>query len=175
MTSQQRRDTVGTTVSTGRTHLQINRTKPFDPSDFIDNTGWTIWRGLADGSGLNGEPQQCAASLALVSIDLVKVRLVTCLKGKEAAVDGEEFLRRLKDNGRPRLDAQVLETLLKNQNLIPTAWKRLKKVCFAGTELRTSGGFRYVLFLYWDGTQWGSDYEWLKHNFDTDTPAAVGG
>ena len=170
-----RRDAVSTTVSTRRTHLTINRTKSFDPSDFIDHTGWTIWRGPADGSGREGEEQQCKEGLALSSIDLAKVRLVTCLKGKEIAVDGEEFIRRLKDGGRPRLDAQVLETLLKNQNFIPNTWKRRKKVCFTGTELRTSGGYRYILFLYWDGTQWGSDYEWLNHNFDADTPAAVGG
>ena len=165
-----------TTVSTGRTHLKINRTKPFDPEDFLDQPYWLIWCGPVNRDGFKGKPQQCVASLALVSIDLAKVRLVACLKGKEIVVNGEEFLHRLKRAKHLRLDAQVLQALLQNQHLIPDAWKKVERVCFMGTELLLApSGQRYVLFLKWNGTEWCFGYERLTSDFGADTPAAVGG
>ena len=164
---------MSTTVSTGRTHLRINRTKPFDSVHFIGE-GWSIWRGPMDREGLDGEEQQCGESLALTEVDIAKVARKTCLDTDETYVIGEELLLRLKNDKALLFDAEVCKTLYENQHLIPDSWKG-KCIYFFGTELRSRNGDRCVLCLCWYDARWRVDYCWLDLSFDSRDCVAVGG
>jgi hypothetical protein len=98
--------------------LSIDRTTPFNPAAFIGNA-WTIWRGPADGTGLDGDEEQDERSLALTTIDLTTVRIETMLTEGERLITGEERLTRLKEKNHIRLDAKVFQTLWQNQHLHP--------------------------------------------------------
>jgi hypothetical protein len=69
--------------------------------------------------------------------------------------------------GKPVLNANVLDYLLKNPHLIPEEWKG-KRVCFWGTIYRSSiSGDPYVRYMSWtvrclSGTpRWHGDFCWL--------------
>jgi hypothetical protein len=138
--------------------LQIDRTKPFDPVEFIGK-GWTI-------------DEQDKRSLDLNEIDLNKVSLETILKEGESIVNGEEKLKRLKESGKIRLDAFVFKTLWDNKELIPEEWEG-KYVSFDGTILRYSSGIRCVLYLYWSDGEWDWSYGWLDDDWSVRYPSAV--
>lgn len=70
------------------------------------------------------------------------------------------------------LNANLLDYLLANQNLIPQEWKG-KVVFFWGTIYRDSDGNLYVRCLYWDGSQWSWRFLWLVHGWVSNYPAAV--
>ena len=55
------------------------------------------------------------------------------------------------------MNANVLDSLLKNTHLIPEFWKELK-VFFWGTIYRTKDGSLYVRYLKWDGRIWDWGY-----------------
>ena len=149
--------------------IPIDRSIPFNPAAFIGN-GWSIWRGPADGNGLKGVKDQDERSLALTQINLADIQLVTCLKGAETVVKGEEKQCRLKVDGRVRLDAKVFQTFWENQALIPERFKEkvngnIQFTYFDGTVLRDPGGHRYVLYLCWDGGAWSWDVDWLGNDW----------
>lgn len=157
--------------------VKIDRTKPFNPAEFI-GAGWSVWRGPADGDGLTGEEEQDPRSLALTELDLTKVKLETCLCKDEPSVTGEERLRRLREAGRIRLDAKVFETFRRNPYLIPKQWKEktngnITYVFFDGTVLRSPDGRRFTLCLYWRDGQWRWDYRWLDRGRSAFRPSAV--
>ena len=157
--------------------VKIDRSKPFDPAKFI-GTGWTIWKGPANGDGLTGVEDQDKRSLALTEFDLTKVRFVDTLKSGESVVNGEEKQKRLAKAGHIRLDAGVFLTLWGNQALIPALWKEpiggnTRYIYFDGTILRGSNGGRYVLCLCWDGRRWGWYYGYLGNDWDSSGPSAV--
>src|SRR3989344_8475215 len=62
--------------------IQINRSKPFNPAEFI-GAGWSVWRGPANGHGLEGEEERDPRSAMLTELDIGQVQLVTCLKQNE--------------------------------------------------------------------------------------------
>jgi hypothetical protein len=82
----------------------------FNPETLLGK-GWSIWRGPADGDGLQGEEQQDSRSLALQEVDLSQVLFETNLKPDEFRIVGEEKLRRLKEKGVIRLDARIGQAL----------------------------------------------------------------
>ena len=117
-------------------------------------------------------------SLKLNEIDLTKIEFANMLKDGETSIVGEEKLRRLKKDGRIRLDAKIFQTLWEDQSLIPESWKvkingEIRFIYFDGTILRFSDGDRYVLYLYWDDGQWYWDYRWLDHVFRAHRSSAV--
>ena len=164
----------GARLVVGRPILTIDRSTPFDPAMVIGD-GWSIWRGPADGGGLNGEEQECKASLACTSIDLTKTALINCRRdcGQER-LQGEVFLRRVRNGWSPVLDAKIGQTLFENSYFIPESWKKTP-VYFMGTELRAASGSRCVLCLCWNGTRWDRYYYWLGHDFNSSHSAVVGG
>src|SRR3989344_652787 len=74
--------------------IPIDRTTPFNPTEFI-GAGWTIWKGPAEGNGVEGDEEQDKRSLALTTLDVTRLRLETTLKGEETFIVGEEKLKRL--------------------------------------------------------------------------------
>lgn len=157
--------------------ILIDRSKPFDPSKFLGK-GWTIWRGPADGNGLEGEEEQDARSLAITELDLSKVRLVTTFKKGETAVKGEENLCRLREASYICLDAGIFQTFWNQQEPIPRLLKELTNggytyVFFKGTILRNPSGRRYVLYLLLVGGGWRWSCSWLDCDWNDVDPSAV--
>lgn len=145
--------------------VAINHNR-FNPKKFIGDD-WSI---------LNDEMD--ARSIALTELDLTKVQQVTMLKDGETSIKGEEKLKRLKESGYIRLDADIFYTLWTNQHLIPESWKEkvngnTRYIFFDGTVLRVSDGYRCVLCLDWYLGQWRWDVGWLGHDWDASDPSAV--
>ena len=89
--------------------IPIDRTVPFNPAEFI-GAGWSVWKGPAEGTGLEGEEGQDARSLALTMLDVTRLRLETTLKGEETSIIGEEKLKRLTAmTDAIRLDAGIFQ------------------------------------------------------------------
>jgi hypothetical protein len=157
--------------------LRIDRSVPFNPTKFLGE-GWSIWRGPADGDGLSGDEDQDQRSLGLTELDLSKIQFVTCLRGKETHIGGEEKLRRLKASSRIRLDAKIFQTLWENKDRIPEILKEKTNgyttyVFFDGTILRCPDGNRCVLCFCWFGGGWDWSYGWLDYDWYSLDPSAV--
>jgi hypothetical protein len=74
--------------------------------------------------------------------------------------------------GKPVLNANVLDYLLKNPHLIPEEWKG-KYVFFWGTVYRHRVGDLCVRCLYWDGGRWRWSSYWLDLDWSGYRPAAL--
>ncbi len=85
-------------------------------------------------------------------------------------IKGNKFREELK--GKPVLNANVLDYLLANPQLIPEKWKN-KSVSFWGTIYRYSDDDLYVRYLIWNGDRWSWDSSWLNSVWLDDVPAAV--
>ncbi|HMP67385.1 MAG TPA: hypothetical protein PKA60_01375 [Candidatus Paceibacterota bacterium] len=125
----------------------IDRSKPFDPKK-INSLGneWKI-------------VEEDERSLAITELDLSKVQYVDMLEDGETSIRGEEKLKRLKMDGRIRLDAKMSQTFWEDQSLIPESWKEkingnTRCIFFDGTILRNPFGNSCVLYLYWGNGQW---------------------
>jgi hypothetical protein len=81
---------------------------------------------------------------------------------------------RLRDElkGKPVFNANLLDYLLANPQLIPEEWKG-KFVFFWGTIYRDSDGCLYVRCLFWGGGRWYWDGSWLDGDWGGYFPAAV--
>lgn len=121
--------------------------KPFTPD------GWTVEKHIKGGK---------------LDFDASKIELYVTEKQKDGYVKGEDLQKDLES--KQVLNANVLDFLLKNPNLIPEKWKG-KAVFFWGTIYRHSFGFLCVRCLFWDGTEWGWG-GWLGSDFGGDSPAA---
>lgn len=159
--------------------ISIDRTTPFNPAKFI-GADWSIWKGPAEGNGLEGEEEQDARSLAITTLDVTRLRLETTLKGEETSIVGEEKLKRLQKMTDIRLDIGIFQTFWKNQHLIPERFKAKTNgnttyIFCDGTVLRSPYGDRFVLCFHWcDGTRrWSWHCRWLDSHFSADSPSAV--
>ena len=146
--------------------LHIDRSKPFNPTEFI-GAGWSIWRGPADGNGLEGEEEQDKNSLALTEVDLGGIVLDTTLKASETYITGEEQIRRLVAKNVVRMDAAIFQTLWENKKMIPERWKEKTNnnttyVFVDGTTLRSPNGRRCSLVFYVNAAhlEWSWGYDW---------------
>ncbi len=147
--------------------LTIDRSKLFNPAGFSS---------LLNGFVI-GEPED-GRSLALAAIDPASIRLETMLQSNETQIAAAERWRRLKASGYICLDAKIFEAFWQNQHLIPECWKNkigrhIVSICFEGTKLRSPGGCRYVLYLFWDGGEWDWHCLWLGGVWGADVPSAV--
>lgn len=86
-------------------------------------------------------------------------------------IEGNKLRQELQDQ--PVLNANVLDYLLANPNLIPEEWKG-KYICFWGTIYRNGNGNLSVRYLNWYGEQWYWYYYSLDSYFSGYLPAAVG-
>jgi hypothetical protein len=78
----------------------------------------------------------------------------------------------------PVMNANVLDYLLANPDLIPEEWKKDEKgntryIFFWGTVYRRSNGNLCVRCLYWDDSGWYWSLRWLVIDFFGFYPAAV--
>lgn len=157
--------------------ITIDRSTPFNPAKFIGK-GWSIWRGPADGNGLEGEEEQDTQSLAITELNPSKIRLVSTLREGETVVGGEENLRRLREANHVCLDAGIFQTFWNHKELIPPLSKELTNgattyIFFAGTTLRSPDGDRHVLYLFFDGSLWRWFCRWLANDWHVSRPSAV--
>ena len=158
--------------------LPINRSKPFNPAEFI-GVGWSIWRGPADGNGLKGEEERDLRSAMLTELDLDQVQLVTCLKRGESVITGEERIKRLKADGRICLDENAFKAFWENREQLPARFKErvndnIQFIFFDGVVLRRPDGNRYTLFLYFYGLgSWDWGCRWLGCDRGASSPSAV--
>lgn len=165
-------------VEAPRCILPINRSKPFNPAEFI-GAGWSIWRGPADGNGLEGDEERDARSATLTELDLDQVQLVTCLKRGESVTTGEERIKRLRTDGRVRLDENAFQAFWENRAQLPDRFKErvngnTQFIFFDGVVLRGSDGGRYTLCLcFFDGGSWDWHCNWLGDDRDADLSSAV--
>ena len=92
---------------------------------------------------------------------------------------GEERIKRLKAEGRIRLDAKVFQTFWENQALIPERLKErvngnIQFIYFDGTILRSPDGDRCTLYLYFDGGgSWDWGCGWLDRGRGAGSPSAA--
>jgi len=129
--------------------IEINRTEPFDPVQFMNDPRLTI-------------AEEDERTLMLGGIDLSDVSLVSMVR-EDTVIRGEEHLKRSKETGHIRLDAKIFQTLWENQYLIPEQWKGTdehpKHIFFDGTVLQNHCG-RFVIALYWGNTSWDTEKKW---------------
>lgn len=95
---------------------------------------------------------------------------------KAGRIAGNDLRKKLANE--PVLNANVLDHLLANTNLIPEDWKfdeqgRERCIFFWGTIYRDSAGNLYVRYLYWYDGQWRERYRWIDLGFDDQLPAAL--
>lgn len=154
--------------------VTINRAVPFDPA-FIGK-GWTIWRGPADGNGLEGDEQQDARSLALTEVDFTRARFETSLLAGEKIVVGEQRLCRLQKANFICADAKIGQTLYEEPGQKTLRWlyetHRVTWFELPGTILRAPCGFRAFLGLgRGGGGRWDWYCPWLGDARDAGAPA----
>ena len=158
--------------------LPINRSKPFDPAKFI-GAGWSIWRGPANGNGLEGDEDRDSRAATLAQVELNQVQLVTCLKKNEPVTTGEERLKRLQADDRIRLDENAFQAFWENREQLPARFKErvngnIQFIFFDGVVLRRSDGRRVTLCLYFDSDgSWLWNYRWLGFDRGVRSPSAV--
>jgi len=89
---------------------------------------------------------------------------------------GNSLRKELAD--KPVMNANVLDFLLANPDLIPEDWKKdgagnTRYIFFWGTVYRRRGGFLCVRCLYWDGDRWRWGRIWLVSDWGGDDPALL--
>lgn len=153
----------------------------FDSTEFIGK-GWSVWKGPADGNGLEGDEDRDVREDDLAEIDWSHVEFETCLKEGESCITGEEKFCRLKKSGKICYGGRAFLSLWKDyqekgessvlENLYRT--KGITYVDFFGLILRTSDGYRRVLYLFRrDGGRWGWGYYWLDRGWSCRNFSAV--
>lgn len=85
-------------------------------------------------------------------------------------IKGYDLRKELEE--KPVLNANVLDYLLKHQELIPEGWKG-KAIFFWGTIYRSSDGNLCVRSLCWRGIGWSWAYDWLDDSWGDGNPAAL--
>lgn len=152
--------------------------KAFSPTEFIGQ-GWTVWKGPADGNGLEGDEDRDVREDALTVIDWEQVLLEDHLQEKESSVHGEEKLRRAIASGRIQLGGKAFLSLWEdykangeNSVLEKLRRKGVTRIYFFGLRLRNPDGDRYVLCLYVDGSEWLWGCNWLRNHWRASSPSA---
>ncbi len=110
--------------------------------------------------------------------DPAKVRLHISENQKDSKkVEGNELRKELAKE--MSFNANLLDYLLKNPHLIPEEWKkdeagntRYIYIYFWGTIYRGSDDYQCVRYLYWNGTEWDWDVDWLDSHWESSYPAA---
>lgn len=147
----------------------ILATVVFNITQFL-GADWKVWKGPADGQGLEGEEDRDSRNLDITEVDWVQVLRETCLKSDETSIKGEEKLRRLKEMGHIRLGENAFLALWQdyqaNKKKSVLEWLYttfgVTYLDFFGLILRGPGGGRYVLYLYRYGDgQWLWYARWL--------------
>jgi len=142
--------------------------KSFFPTKFIGD-GWTVWKGPADGNGLEGEEDRDVREDTLSVIDWDQVLLETHLWEVETSVQGEEKLKRATAGSNIQLGGKAFLSLCKdyqangeNSVLEKLRRKGVTRIYFFGLRLRSPDGLRNVLYLYFHSSGgWDWHCHWL--------------
>lgn len=166
-----------------RACLKLALTKALDPS-FI-NKDWKVWKGSADGNGLEGDEDRDVREDALNVVDFEQLILETNLQGEETVVNGEEKLLRLKAGRNIRLGGKALLALWEDyqarkaegkpeESVLEKLHESKKVTCiyFFGLVLRRPNGNRLVLCLSFFGSEWYWGYCWLGGGWNSSGPSA---
>jgi hypothetical protein len=91
-------------------------------------------------------------------------------------IEGNKLRGKLADKS--PFNANLLDYLLANPELIPESWKQddagnTRYIFFWGTIYRDSSGSLYVRYLYWDDGRWQTDCCWLDRGWRSQYPSAV--
>ena len=104
--------------------------------------------------------------------DASKVKLFLHDKQRDGSINGIKLRKELAN--KPCYNANLLDYLLDNPNLIPEEWQG-GRVCFWGTIYRDfRGDDLFVRCLVWEGGHWKQEFHVLfSDNFGPDRPYAV--
>ena len=105
-----------------------------------------------------------------LEFDIQKIKLYLADRQKGRVLEGNGLRKELEDM--PTLNANVLDYLLSNPQLIPEEWKG-DWVFFWGTIYCHSEGRLCVRCLCWRGSEWVWRYGWLSDSFDDDAPTIL--
>jgi len=105
-----------------------------------------------------------------LEFDPAKIELYLCAEQKQGSIEGHELRKKLE--GKPVLNACVLDYLLKHQELISEEWKD-KYIFFWGTIYRSPGGDLCVRCLVWYGDEWHWGDGWLGSQWSGVDPAVL--
>jgi len=156
--------------------LSIDRSALFDPAAFLGE-GWSIWRGPADGNGLEGEPEQDARALSISALNAEDFLFDTAIVPPERWVKGEAKLPRLRATGKVLLDAQIAQALYEEagQQTLNEIMQKTGVSWFdlPGTVLRDREGYRYLLGVYFNDGKWPWYPHWLENNWRASRPSAL--
>ena len=148
----------------------ILQPRAFHPTFF--GTGWSGWRGPADGGGLLGEDERDLCSLALPYLDLSQVDLDVRLREGESYISCEEWLKRLLAEKADfvRLGPEFALAFREE----PEKWPWGDKVVFFdGWTLRSPGGSRCAVCAFRRGERVFVHCFWLGSRRDADCPSAL--
>lgn len=95
-----------------------------------------------------------------VPIGPSELELVPFLKAGENSIDGEEMVRRAREEIRANLGQRYAEYLLEHQQDIPKEFRKYY-IVFTGTVWRSPAGGLRVAYLYWSDEQWVLHFHWL--------------
>lgn len=125
-------------------------------ADLVVPNGWTLEEHKKGGQ---------------LQFDPAKIELFLSKKQQNGKViEGNKLRKELE--GKPVLNANVLDYLLAHPELIPDSWKG-KRIYFWGTIFRHSDGNLCVRSLHWYGCQWNWLDFWLDDDWNGYEPAAV--
>ena len=115
------------------------------------------------------------------------VKLIFAPRQRKGLVSGPELREFLV--GKPVLNANVLDYLLRHQSLIPKSWKKnrfgprkMKFILFWGTVFRSERKYSFVRCLYWDKEGFGGRGNWVTdicyiyakwRHYGHNSPAAI--
>ena len=125
----------------------------------------------------NGWSVESHAKGGKIEFDPSKITLYFSARQKNGkTIVGHDLRKELE--GKPVLNACVLDHLLANTHLIPDSWKKNEKGetlyhLFWNTVYRDSNGNLCVRYLYWGCGGWFWDCRWLGGRFDGRRPAVL--
>jgi len=163
--------------------LKLALPKVFNPTEFI-GAGWTVWKGPADGNGLEGD-DDCVPEPDVM--DFEQIVLETHLQKGKTSVHGEEKMRLARAGKNQQLGGRAFLSLWKDwqkckadgkpEESILEKLRRAKKIgnviYFFGLTLRGPGGYRCVLYLCFDGVEWRWDCRWLGFHWFSGGPSVA--
>lgn len=100
----------------------------------------------------------------LTLTDPANLEAVPFLKSGESSINGEEMVRRARQELRINLGQHDAEFLLEHQNKIPQELRKYALV-FTGTVWRDPRGDRCVAYLSWNGERWILRFSLLSYDW----------
>jgi len=162
--------------------LKLALPRVFNPTEFIGKD-WTVWKGPADGNGLEGD-EDCVPEPDVM--DFEQIVLETHLQQGKTSIHGEEKMHLARVGKNQQLGGRAFLSLWKDwqkckadgkpEESILEKLRRAKKIgnviYFFGLTLRYPISRRRVLCLYFNGEGWYWDYNWLGNVWSAADPSA---